>query len=834
MSMQVTLARFRGGCWWVTVALWCVIACAVPSPVAAQCNGRWAPGQGRPGTDGVVWCVHPLANGDVIFGGFFEVASDLRANSIVRFTPSTRTWATLGTGLTAGPSTPGFVHASLALPDGDIIVTGEFSAAGGVPAHNIARYRPSTGGWSALGEGLQYVGRSGASGRALALLADGRVVVGGDFGIAGGVPAASLAVFDPASGRWSPLGNGAGLGLEAYRPLVSEVAESPLGEIVVAGAFDSAGGRPAGGVAMFSPATGEWSDMAGGLSANLLDGDGVVSGMAVLPTGEVVVGGAFDFAGEVNARNIAKFDPRDGSWAPLGAGVEFMNSDALPVQAIEVLPGGDLVISGAFWSAGGVPAQNVARYNSTDSTWSPVGAGTYGNPDWLAGAVFDSALSADGTLFVAGSFERAGDKPAENVASCDLGGQVWSGLASGFNLPVSILRVLPDGDVLAVGAFTSVDDSLAEGAARLDSATNEWSSLGSGLPPETSDVVALPDGDLLAGGWEQILSGGRRAILARYDAESNEWSRLSDPPGGLYSNSIYSLGVLPGGDVVVGGSFASVAGIPVRNIARYSPSTGGWSAMGSGVGGVVSEVLVLRNGDVVVSGGFEEAGGHPARAIAKFGVATQTWSAMGLGLAIPEGYWRSVACLAEGLDGQVIVGGFFRVAGGQPAEGIARYDFSTGEWDSLSAPPAGSSEAVHAIAVLADGDIVLGGYFPAPVAEPRGLKRFDVASRGWSTIEGGLTDVVETLAISSEGDLLVGGWFLNAGDQVSAYFARFVFRGPDDCRADFTCDGRADSDDVIAFFGLWDQGALGADFDADADVDADDVIAFFAEWDAGC
>lgn len=42
-----------------------------------------------------------------------------------------------------------------------------------------------------------------------------------------------------------------------------------------------------------------------------------------------------------------------------------------------------------------------------------------------------------------------------------------------------------------------------------------------------------------------------------------------------------------------------------------------------------------------------------------------------------------------------------------------------------------------------------------------------------------------------------------------------------------------DSDDIIAFFTLWDMGDNPADIDGDGAVDSNDIILFFAGWDAG-
>ncbi|MFZ4573851.1 MAG: hypothetical protein ACOYN0_05600 [Phycisphaerales bacterium] len=54
------------------------------------------------------------------------------------------------------------------------------------------------------------------------------------------------------------------------------------------------------------------------------------------------------------------------------------------------------------------------------------------------------------------------------------------------------------------------------------------------------------------------------------------------------------------------------------------------------------------------------------------------------------------------------------------------------------------------------------------------------------------------------------------------------------CPTDLDCSFGTDGDDVLVFFGWWDQSDIRADFNGDSAVDGDDVIDFFARWDAGC
>jgi hypothetical protein len=90
------------------------------------------------------------------------------------------------------------------------------------------------------------------------------------------------------------------------------------------------------------------------------------------------------------------------------------------------------------------------------------------------------------------------------------------------------------------------------------------------------------------------------------------------------------------GDVYVGGDEFTHAGtIEARNIAKWVRATGAWQALGSGLlgGNPSPEVKAMavdpRNGDLYVVGGFTTAGGNAANGIAKWNGTT--WSALGAG-----------------------------------------------------------------------------------------------------------------------------------------------------------------------------------------------------------
>src|SRR5262249_50079227 len=136
------------------------------------------------------------------------------------------------------------------------------------------------------------------------------------------------------------------------------------------------------------------------------------------------VGGEFGSAGGISTNNIAAWD--GSAWSSMGSGLSGSGSSVGAVHAIAIYDDGAgpaLFAGGWFTDAGGSPASHVAKWDG--STWSPLGSGLAGAlTDVRALVVFD-----DGTgpaLYVGGSFTSAGGAPAEDLARWD--GSSWTAL----------------------------------------------------------------------------------------------------------------------------------------------------------------------------------------------------------------------------------------------------------------------------------------------------------------------------------------------------------------------------------------------------------------------
>src|SRR5690606_9797611 len=97
---------------------------------------------------------------------------------------------------------------------------------------------------------------------------------------------------------------------------------------------------------------------------------------------------------------------------------------------------GDLYVGGSFSSAGGVAANNVARWDG--SSWHAVGTGTDNK--------LESLGVHDGMLYAGGRFLDAGGVSAPYLAAWD--GHSWSSVGGGVNFHVYALASHPNGLVV--------------------------------------------------------------------------------------------------------------------------------------------------------------------------------------------------------------------------------------------------------------------------------------------------------------------------------------------------------------------------------------------------
>lgn len=519
------------------------------------------------------------------------------------------------------------------------------------------------------------------------------------------VPLLGLALTLPALAQcdvqWQP-----GAPLAGINGSVYDAALRPNGELVVGGRFEVANDIFARNVARFDGAN--WHALGSGVDNN-------VFAVVEMPNGDVVVGGEFLQAGGAGANRIARWNGT--SWSTLGTGLDGR------VAALLVLPNGNLIAGGAFTTAGGAPANRIARWDG--STWSPLGAG-------LSGAVGCLALLPNGNLVAGGSFTQAGGSAAQSVAIWN--GTSWAGVPGlGNASTVFDIAPLPNGQI-AVAGLMSIGTATAQVVLLNGPAVQVLT------PPPAlyNELEVLGNGDLVAGGYVLGLATG---AVARWDGTA--WTNFGDAaPGRTFvfrvaangdliaagsplgsgasaynavarydgtqwtglgaprPAAVNAMATLPDGDLVVAGEFLHLGGVAANHVARWH--AGAFVPLGLGVDGPVRSLAVDQAGTVVVCGSFTTAGGGPANRIARWNGSA--WSSLGAGLP-----FVATEVTATG-GGQVIARG-----------GAERWYFDGSAWAPLQLP---AGHNLAATVAAPEGDFILGGLFPTPQGAT-GTLRFD-------------------------------------------------------------------------------------------------------------
>ena len=789
----------------MALAVLASFALHAPSAEAQNdCAPFWQPGGNVPGVDGTVRAILSMPNGDIIVGGAFSAAGGVTANRIARWNGTE--WSALGSGVAGGQ--PTFVRALALMPNGDVIASGRFASAGGVPATNIARWNGTT--WSALGSGIGGSLPVTDAVYALAVLPNGNLIAGGSFQIAGGVAAWNVSSWNGTN--WSIMPN---VRLDST---VTALVVLPNGDLIAGGLFLN-GGR----ISRWNGSG--WSNMAGGMN-------NAVSALAVLSNGDVVAAGSFTTAGGVPANRIARWNGT--AWAALGTG--FVGGGSLVVTALAIAANGDVLAGGNFTTAGDVTATSVARWNGVAWSAIPISGSGIAIPR-QTGAVYTLAARASGEFFAGGDFLQLEGIRSLGVSRWNLTtwlelGEVGQTPNLGMNGKVAALLKLPNGDLITGGAFTTAAGVPANSIARWNGFT--WFPLGVGTNGVVNALALMPNGDLVAAGRFTAAGDNPAINIARWNGTS--WSALA---AGLSGNGINALLVMPNGDLIAGGSvFAS--GTITATIARWNGTT--WSPLGTGLGltGGVNTLAVLPEGSLIAGGSF--SGSVPAPSAVRLwnGAA---WSNLG------ATFTGSVNSLVVLPNGNLIAAGGFSLFGSSPMiGGIARWNGTA--WLAIIAPE-GSNNGVRSLAALPNGDFVASGGFSLiggiPVAN---IARFNGA--GWSALGTGLNATGLTMLVAPNGELVVGGEFLTAGGQFSPYLSRYNFGCPPCSLADVagqagpSADGVVDGTDFIAFISSFSTGSRLLDPVADVAgagpagdrpdgiIDGSDFIAFINAFAAGC
>lgn len=339
---------------------------------------------------------------------------------------------------------------------------------------------------------------------------------------------------------------------------------------------------------------------------------------------------------------------------------------------------------------------------------------------------------------------------AQGLAPPTSGPYLVYGLNDAFLPNVWAMEPYADG-VVCGGTFSAAGAALTPNVAWVSDVG--WQSMGSILTQSTGWTPRVGDLHVHNG----VLYAAARHV-SRWNGEV--WGVVGTTSGTGYG--AFALESTPEGLVAAGG-FASIDGVAVANVALLD--SGGWRAMGNGVSGDVY-ALTTHQGQLVIGGEFTQSGGVPTLHVAAWGGSA--WQPIGNGVVIP------VYALTS-WNGSLVAGGS---PAGLPGEPHLRM-WDGGTWSPLHGtrtPGLGSQSTYVSALTTYNSDLIVGGTFRSAGGQPAtGLARWN--GRAWTAINNysGIYDgarVINGLKVIGD-ELWIGGWFsISAGQPNTPYFAR--------------------------------------------------------------
>ena len=357
-------------------------------------------------------------DGTVYLAGEFDTFSGLAANNIARWTEAEQKWRTLGNGI-ARNTLSGDVTAMHMLPNGKVLVAGDYAYAAGKRIDNLATWDPTTKDWAEW--------QGGADGTVSVIVRNGDLLYfGGGFTKIGGISAPHIATYNLVSGQWSSLGTG----LDGS---VFTIAFAPDGIVYVGGVFTATPNGPADRFALYNPATQTWS--APPFEFDFVSAFYRPRVLALVPDSEgVLIGGSF-FRLRINGTFTDKringlfyWNRKTGTLTQFGNGAVHDDDLLGSINAIVPMPDGTFYVGGRFDKIGAGVAANNAAYLGK-GTWQPMGTGvniTGPNTPY----VLDMRRTGN-LIYVGGTFFTAGNTDSGNAAAWNIATGQWEALGDG-------------------------------------------------------------------------------------------------------------------------------------------------------------------------------------------------------------------------------------------------------------------------------------------------------------------------------------------------------------------------------------------------------------------
>lgn len=328
----------------------------------------------------------------------------------------------------------------------------------------------------------------------IAVQSDGKILMGGDFGIVGGQTRTNIARVNPDGSldtSFNPNANGT----------VKSIVIQPDGKILVGGTFQNIGGQTRNKVARLN-SDGTADSFHPSVSGN-------VDVVVLQPDGKVIIGGQFNGVNSQTRNRVARVNSDGSLDTAFNPNIITAGGEAF-IYAIAVQSDGKILVGGEFTNVGTEPRSNIARLNSDgslDFSFNPI----------ANMAVRTIAIQSDNKILVGGIFTIIAGQAYPYIARINTNGSLDFSFNPNPDGVVESILIKNNGKILVGGSYSSMGGQIRLSLTQLNSdGTADLPVYIKIISGFIFKVAVQQDGKVLIGGRFSLVNGQSRNGIARF------------------------------------------------------------------------------------------------------------------------------------------------------------------------------------------------------------------------------------------------------------------------------------------------------------------------------
>ncbi len=538
-------------------------------------------------TNGIIYEITPQSDGKIIIAGSFTKYNNVTVNRVARLMPD----GSLDTSFLTGSGSPSNIMNAKVLPDGRILLAGNFTMFSNISSNKIVCLNPDGS------RNTDFFSGSGFDDDVTTMIIqpDGKIIIGGKFTSYNGNPANRIIRINNDGTIDNSFFSGSGFNSGA----VQAIKINPEGEIMVGGSFTgNYNGEGVNRVCLLN------SD--GRLLDTIDFGSGPGSASVLTLENDIegswYIGGSFSVFDGLNQGRLAKINPeKEYDTSYLSAGVGFDNSiyKVLPLENKKV------IVCGNFKKFNGEFASRITKLLEDGTLDSIFNTGQSGANNLVKTA----ALQSDGKVIVGGNFTKYNDTAMNRLVRILQNGTIdlSFNVGSGCNSQIYVIAIQTDQKILVAGNFTRYNDLPVGRIIRLlpDGSIDSSFNVGTGADAIIESVLIESNGKILIGGRFTNFNKVTTNHLVRLNSDGSIDSGFNIGTG--FDKNVYTMALQSDRKIIIGGNFLNFNGASQKRILRLNSDGQLDTSFNSGAGfskGDVRSIVTQPDDRIIIGGTF--------------------------------------------------------------------------------------------------------------------------------------------------------------------------------------------------------------------------------------